>query len=109
MTADQITWAGGKQYPHNDDGIADPIRLSRGHDGYENGWFWAWPLDGYYDLHFVGDSYGTDQPDGCDVYVEQIQTLAECRRIVKMDTRSNRRLAQLEAWADREYRRFTEC
>lgn len=61
-------------------GIKSPIRLRRGRCGGEVGTFWAWPIDGYYDLHFVADCDGRDEPDGSDCIEELIGTLREARR-----------------------------
>lgn len=69
------------------DGIKCPKRLRRGKYGKDTGVYWAWPIDGYYDLHFVDDRDRLDHPDGSDSIVECIATLAECREIARQETR----------------------
>jgi hypothetical protein len=49
------------------------------YDG-EPGSFWAWPVDGYYDIHVT--TPGTS-PDGSDVVSEFHPTLADARRWVR--------------------------
>jgi hypothetical protein len=45
------------------------------HFGFR-GTYWAWPIDGYFDLHFT--DIGTE-PDGSDVVGECFATLKEAR------------------------------
>lgn len=55
-------------------GTPRPLRL-----GYYDGmWgrFWAWPIDGYYDLHHAPDG---SVPDGDDVIEEGLSTLRDAR------------------------------
>lgn len=68
------------------EGIGKPIRLSRGLYGAIRGTYWAWPIDGYYDLHFVEAHRGNAQPDGSDVVAELIPTLSECRKDARAET-----------------------
>lgn len=58
------------------DGIKNPIRLRRGRFDGQDGVYWAWPVDGYYDLHHAPE--GVD-PDGSDVVEELLPTLAAAR------------------------------
>jgi len=70
------------------DGIKSPIRLRNGKlDGY-SGTFWAWPVDGYFDLHHA--EFGIN-PDGSDVVRECFATLEEVKQYV-------REIAQLNKW-----------
>lgn len=58
------------------EGIRSPIKLRNGK--YNGGWgsYWAWPVDGYFDLHFTD----LDLPDGSDVIHECLPSLAEARK-----------------------------
>lgn len=58
------------------DGITSPRRLRDGYYDEQPGTFWAWPVDGYYDLHHA--PRGVD-PDGSDVIEECLPTLAAAR------------------------------
>jgi len=70
------------------EGIASPIRLRNGKlDGYR-GTFWAWPVDGYFDLHHA--EFGID-PNGSDVVRECFATLEEVKQYV-------REIAQWNKW-----------
>lgn len=85
MSSELIVWPGGKTYPHTD-GIASPIPLLRGSLDRRRGTFWAWPIDGYYDLHFVADADGYGHPDGSDVVSEILHTLTDCKRAAREET-----------------------
>ena len=57
-------------------GIKSPIKLRNGkYNGY-SGTYWAWEVDGYFDLHWTD----MDRPDGSDVIVESLSSLAEARK-----------------------------
>lgn len=58
------------------DSIASPIRLRNGRHYGDAGTYWAWPVDGYYDLHHAPCGV---QPDGSDVIAECLPTLAAAR------------------------------
>ena len=58
------------------EGIKNPIRLRNGIWFGFRGTYWAWPIDGYFDLHFT--DIGTE-PDGSDVVGECFATLKEAR------------------------------
>lgn len=58
------------------DGIGTPRRLRDGYYEGEHGTFWAWPVDGYYDLHHAPK--GVD-PDGSEVIGEGYETLTDAR------------------------------
>lgn len=58
------------------DTIGSAIRLRNGKCEGQPGTYWAWPVDGYYDLHHAPT--GT-HPDGSDVVSEGHATLAEAR------------------------------
>jgi len=60
--------------------IGTPVRLRAGRYDGQPGVFWAWPVDGYYDIHHAPE--GID-PDGSDVIQELVATLAEARRIAR--------------------------
>jgi hypothetical protein len=60
----------------NEEGIGNPIRIRNGKLFGARGTFWAWPIDGYYDLHFT--DIGVD-PDGSDVVEECFPTLKAVR------------------------------
>jgi hypothetical protein len=57
-------------------------------DGHP-GTYWAWPVDGYWDIHFT--DRGVEYPDGCEVLSEFHPTLAEVRQWV-------REVIELERW-----------
>lgn len=92
MTTDTIIWSDHKHYNHNN-GIADPIRLMRGRYECQRGTFWAWPVDGYYDLHFVNDKDGYTHPQGDDVIGELLTTLTDCRNAARYETNWSRKNA----------------
>ena len=62
------------------DGIHNPIRLRKGTYYGEHGTYWAWPVDGYYDLHFQTNGYVLD---GSEVIEEFLPTLAAARKSVR--------------------------
>jgi hypothetical protein len=64
-------------------GIRSPKRLMRGHFDALAGTYWAWPIDGYFDLHFVADIDGRDEPDGSDVVAELLTTITQCRAVAR--------------------------
>ena len=70
------------------DGIKSPIRLRNGKLDGCSGTFWAWPVDGYFDLHHA--EFGIN-PDGSDVVRECFATLEEVKQYV-------REIAQLNKW-----------
>lgn len=56
-----------------------PIRRARMH-GIE-GTIWAWPFDGYWDLHFVAQG---ERLDGSEPIAECIRTLQEAKAEARM-------------------------
>ena len=70
------------------DGIKSPIRLRNGKLDGCSGTFWAWPVDGYFDLHHA--AFGIC-PDGSDVVCECFDTLEEVKQYV-------REIAQWNKW-----------
>ena len=62
------------------DGIGNAVRLRNGKYYGEPGTYWAWPVDGYYDLHWT--SVGV-RPDGSDVVYELLPTLKAARAEAK--------------------------
>ncbi len=52
------------------------------------GTYWAWPVDGYWDIHFTARG---EYPDGSEVLSEFYPTLAEVREWV-------REVIELERW-----------
>lgn len=62
------------------DGVGSPIRIRKGSMDGDPGIFWAWPIDGYFDLHHSPE--GID-PDGSDVIGECYFTMAEVRQEVR--------------------------
>ena len=90
MMTDPIIWPGGKTYAHSD-GVASPLRLCRGSVECERGTFWAWPVDGYYDLHFVSDRSGRDYPEVDEVVGELLPTLTACREAAREESAWSRR------------------
>ncbi len=66
------------------DTLGNPVRLRRGRygggwGGIEHGTYWAWPIDGYFDLHFVSDKAAYPYPDGSDCVDEFFATISDCR------------------------------
>jgi hypothetical protein len=61
------------------EGIGNAIRLRNGKYNGFAGTYWAWPVDGYFDLHFVDQNEGP-RPDGSDVIHEFLPSLAEARK-----------------------------
>jgi hypothetical protein len=59
-------------------GIGDAVRLFAGRCPEPGDWY-AWPVDGYYDLHFVPADRADYGPDGSDVVAEGFATIRECR------------------------------
>ncbi len=70
------------------DGIKSPIRLRNGKLDGCSGTFWAWPVDGYFDLHHA--AFGI-RPDGSDVVCECFDTLEDVKQYV-------REIAQWNKW-----------
>lgn len=69
------------QWESATEGIKSPIKLRNGkYNGY-SGAYWAWPVDGYYDLHWTD----ADHPDGCDVIYECLPSLAEARKQARQE------------------------
>ena len=63
------------------DSIGNAVKLRNGkYDGMP-GTYWAWPVDGYYDLHWT--SVGVERPDGSDVIHELLPTLQAARAEAK--------------------------
>lgn len=60
--------------------VGTPRHLGNGTYDGEPGAFWAWPVDGYWDVHHtpVGE-----EPDGSEVVSEFHPTLADARRFVR--------------------------
>jgi len=76
------------QWESATEGIKSPIRLRDGYSLGDKGTFWAWPVDGYYDLHFTDVG---ERPDGSEVIHECLATLQEART-------EARELTNLEGW-----------
>ena len=57
--------------------IGTPTRLRRGTCHGLPGVYWAWKVDGYYDLHHAAEGVA---PDGSDVVTEFLPTLAAARQ-----------------------------
>jgi hypothetical protein len=68
--------------------IGNAKRIRNGTWDGLRGTYWAWPVDGYWDIHFA--EVGV-QPDGCEVVSEFHSTLAEVREWV-------RDVVELERW-----------
>lgn len=64
------------QWQSATEGIKSPIKLRNGKYNGFTGTFWAWPVDGYFDLHFTD----LDLPDGSDVIHELLPSLAAARK-----------------------------
>ena len=64
----------------NADKIGNAIRLCNGNYFELKGTYWAWPIDGYYDLHFTDTGA---RPDGSDVVSEGLHTLKAARTEAK--------------------------
>ena len=62
------------------EGIGSPIRLRAGYYDGQYGVYWAWPVDGYYDLHHSPKGVF---PDGSDVVGEAYWTLDDVRAAAK--------------------------
>lgn len=60
----------------NADNIGSPKRLRDGYYDGQHGTFWAWPVDGYYDLHHAPVGV---HPDGSDIIGEFYATITEAR------------------------------
>jgi hypothetical protein len=58
------------------DNISSPTKLRHGTYAGTPGVYWAWKIDGYYDLHHVPEGV---TPDGSDVVAELFPTLTEAR------------------------------
>ena len=58
------------------EGIKSPIKLRNGVFDGMRGTYWAWEVDGYFDLHWTD----MDRPDGSDVIYELLPSLAEARK-----------------------------
>ena len=63
------------------DGIGNAVKLRNGKYDGMHGTYWAWPVDGYYDLHWT--SVGVERPDGSDVIHELLPTLQAARAEAK--------------------------
>ena len=70
------------------DGIGNARRLRDGHFDGLPGTYWAWPVDGYYDLHHVERGL---EPDGSDVIEEMLPTIKAARDRA-------RELAEFDRW-----------
>lgn len=57
-----------------------PRRIQRGTWADTPGVFWAWPVDGYWDIHHAPEGF---DPDGTDVLSEFHSTFAETRQWVR--------------------------
>lgn len=57
--------------------VRTPRKLFAGQLDGEPGIYWAWPFDGYWDLHWT--SLGEGSPDGSDVIEECLPTLAAAK------------------------------
>ena len=78
------------QWEEATEGIRSPIKLRNGKYNGGAGSYWAWPVDGYFDLHFVDQSEGP-LPDGSEVIHELLPSLAEARK-------EARELNEMEKW-----------
>lgn len=68
------------------DGIGTPIRLRSGtYDGIA-GAYWAWPVDGYFDVHHAPEGM---QPDGSEVVGEFLPSLKEARAFATAQHRTD--------------------
>ena len=68
--------------------IGSPIRIRNGAFDGDPGSFWAWPVDGYWDIHHADPG---QQPDGSEVISEFHASLTEARRWAREYT-------QLQGW-----------
>lgn len=60
--------------------VGNPIRLRNGTcDGYP-GTYWAWPIDGYFDLHHAAPGV---TPDGSDIVSEGHSSISETRAVAR--------------------------
>ena len=73
------------------DGIGNARRLFNGPYQEFDGTYWAWPVDGTWDLHHAERGA---QPDGSDVIAEGLPTLVAARA-------EARDLADLYRWINR--------
>jgi hypothetical protein len=67
--------------------IGTPIRIRNGSFDGEPVSFWAWPVDGYWDIHITDVG---EQPDGSEVISEFHGSLSEARRWAREYTQLNR-------------------
>lgn len=68
--------------------IGTPIRLRNGKCNGRPGTYWAWPIDGYFDLHHAAAGVA---PDGSDVVSEGHASVSEARAVA-------REWVRLERW-----------
>jgi hypothetical protein len=70
--------------------IKSAIKIRNGKYNGCTGTYWVWPVDGYFDLHFVDQSEGP-LPDGSEVIHELLPSLEaarrEARELNQMETR----------------------
>jgi hypothetical protein len=59
--------------------IKSAIKIRNGKYNGETGTYWAWPVDGYFDLHFVDENEGP-LPDGSEVIHELLPSLEAARK-----------------------------
>lgn len=69
--------------------INSPIRLRKGTWNGQPGIYWAWKIDGYFDIHHAPEGV---TPDGSDVIAELFATLTDARVWA-------REMTDLERWA----------
>jgi len=77
--------------------VGQPRFIQRGyyHD-MELGTYWAWPIDGYWDLHFVYGNWADGYPDGSDVIAEGFRTYKEAETYAQEIHKLNKTLHTLE-------------
>lgn len=69
--------------------VESPQHLRYGYFDGEPGQFWAWPIDGYFDIHFTDRGA---EPDGSDVISEGHATLTEARKEARAIHESDQRV-----------------
>lgn len=77
--------------------VKNPRFIRRGyyHD-MELGTYWAWPVDGYWDLHFTHSDWGDGWPDGSEVIAECFTTYKEAETYAQEIHRFNETMLALE-------------
>jgi hypothetical protein len=70
------------------DTIGTPARLRKGTCYGQPGVYWAWKVDGYFDIHHAPEGVA---PDGSDVIVEFLPTLQAAREWAREVTNIEKR------------------